>query len=154
MLHSHRIVDVEHLKRDATDGRLATKNRTNSIEMRHPDVGARMEQWGEQTVFGKKSISRVKSKLRALLRPSNIGPWAEVRDQVNRVLRGWSGYFSYGTRSMAYQSVNRYVYDAVCHFLRRRQQLPSRGTARFSADVLAGPLGILRLTPLRRGVGA
>jgi len=102
----------------------------------------------------KKSISRVKSKVRELLRPSNIGPWEEVRDQVNRVLRGWSGYFSYGTRSLAYQSVNRYVHGAVCHFLRRRKQRPSRGTASVSADVFAGSLGILRLTPLRRGVGA
>jgi RNA-directed DNA polymerase len=102
----------------------------------------------------KKSVSRVKLKVRELLRPSNVGTWPEVRDQVNRLLRGWSGYFSYGTRSAAYQSVNRYVYDAVCHFLRRRQQRPSRGTARFSADVFAGPLGILRLTPRPRGVRA
>ena len=102
----------------------------------------------------KKSVSRVKLKVRELLRPSNVGPWDDVRDQLNRVLRGWSGYFSYGTRSKAYQSVNRYVHDQVCHFLRRRQQRPSRGTARFSADVIAGQLGILRLTPRPRGVGA
>jgi len=102
----------------------------------------------------KKSVSRVKTKVRDLLRPGNVGTWDEVRDQLNRVLRGWSGYFSYGTRSQAYQSVNRYVHDQVCHFLRRRQKLPSRGTARFSSDVIAGPLGILRLTPRPRGVGA
>jgi hypothetical protein len=43
VLDSHRIVDVEHLKRGATDGRPAMKNWTNPIEMRHPDVGARMK---------------------------------------------------------------------------------------------------------------
>jgi RNA-directed DNA polymerase len=102
----------------------------------------------------RKSVSRVKVKVRELLRPSNVGPWEDVRDPLNRLLRGWSQYFNYGTRSRAYQSVNRYVHDQVCHFLRRRQQLPSRGTARFSADVLADDLGILRLTPLQRGAGA
>jgi RNA-directed DNA polymerase len=102
----------------------------------------------------KKSVSRLKCKVRELLRPSNVGRWDEVRDRLNRLLRGWSGYFSYGTRAKAYQSVNRYVHDQVSHFLRRRHQLPSRGTARFSADVLAGPLGVLRLSPRRRDVGA
>jgi RNA-directed DNA polymerase len=102
----------------------------------------------------KKSVSRVKLKVRELLRPNNVGTWDEVRDSLNRILGGWSTYFSYGTRSRAYQSVNRYVHDCVCHFLRRRQQLPSRGTARFSADVLAGELGILRLKPYSRGVRA
>ena len=37
----------------------------------------------------------------ALLAPSNVEPWPDVRDHLNRILRGWSNYFSYGTTLMA-----------------------------------------------------
>jgi hypothetical protein len=30
--------------------------------------------------------------------PSNVGTWWEVRDQLGRILQGWSAYFSYATR--------------------------------------------------------
>ena len=30
-------------------------------------------------------------------RPGNQGAWPEVRDHLNRILRGWSNYFGYGT---------------------------------------------------------
>ncbi len=33
---------------------------------------------------------------------SNVGPWLEVRDRLNLILRGWSTYFCYGTRLMAH----------------------------------------------------
>ena len=42
----------------------------------------------------KKSVGRLKQKLRELLRPSNVGAWEEVRERLNRSLRGWSSYFS------------------------------------------------------------
>ena len=37
-----------------------------------------------------KSVARIKEKVGGLLAPSNVGPWAEVRDRLNRMLRGWS----------------------------------------------------------------
>lgn len=101
-----------------------------------------------------KSMARLKSKVRQLLRPGNVGTWEQVRDQLNRLLRGWAAYFSHGTRAAAYQAVNRYVHDRVCHFLRRRQQLRSRGAVRYSANVLSRAYGVLQLKPLSRGVGA
>jgi len=40
-------------------------------------------------------------------------PWPEVRDQLNRILRGWSNYFSYGTTISANRAVDNYVYERV-----------------------------------------
>jgi hypothetical protein len=36
-----------------------------------------------------------------------------VRGRLNSVLRGWSSYFSYGTRLMAYRAIDNHVYDCV-----------------------------------------
>jgi RNA-directed DNA polymerase len=93
----------------------------------------------------KKAVARLKQNVGELLVASNVGTWQEVRDRLNRKLRGWSGYFSYGTRTTAYRAVDRYVYDCVRHFLRRRHKVSSRGTTRFSAQAVFGELGVLRL---------
>lgn len=99
----------------------------------------------------KKSVSRIKQKVGDILRPSHIGAWPEVRDQLNSILRGWSAYFSYGTRYMAYRAVDNHVYEGVRHFLRRRHKVQSRGTNRFSAEVVFGELGVLRLRRVHLG---
>ena len=44
----------------------------------------------------KKSVQRLKAKVCELLVPSNTDPWPEVRDDLNRSLRGWSSYFNLG----------------------------------------------------------
>jgi RNA-directed DNA polymerase len=46
----------------------------------------------------KKSMQRVKTKAGDLLVPGNTTLWREVRDTLNKSLRGWSNYFCYGTR--------------------------------------------------------
>ena len=61
----------------------------------------------------KKSVQRIRTKISALLVPGNNGSWPEVRDQLNRLLSGWSAYFSYGTRVPAYRAVDAHVYDRV-----------------------------------------
>jgi RNA-directed DNA polymerase len=82
--------------------------------------------------------------VRDLLARHNVAPWPEVRDQLNRILRGWSNYFGYGTRLMAYRAVDHYVYERVRHSLRHRHRVSSRGTARFSIPVVLGEMGALR----------
>jgi RNA-directed DNA polymerase len=93
----------------------------------------------------KKAVQRVKGRIREILRPGNQGTWTEVQGELNRVLRGWATYFAYGTRLLAYRAVDNYVYECARHFLRRRHKVPSRGTQRFSADVVFGELGVFRL---------
>ena len=93
----------------------------------------------------KKAVKRIKGRVRQILRPTNQEPWEEVVADLNRVLRGWARYFAYGTRLMAYRAVDHYVWERARHFLRRRHKVPSRGTRRFSADVVFGELGVFQL---------
>ena len=99
----------------------------------------------------KKSVARIKAKVGDVLVPSNTGTWPEVRDRLNQILRGWSAYFSYGTRTQAYRAVDHYVADSVRHFLRRRHKVPSRGITRFSDDIVFGELGVLQLRRVQLG---
>src|SRR5882762_9079746 len=43
-------------------------------------------------------------------------------------------------------AVDNYVYESVRHFLRRRHQVQSRGTNRFSIKAVFGELGVLQLS--------
>src|SRR6202795_241359 len=102
-----------------------------------------------QTYLGaspsKKSVSRLRRKVGGLLVRQNVKPWPEVRNQLNRILRGWSNSFGYGTRLMAYRAVDHYVYDRVRSFLRRRHKVSSGGYTIFSDAVVFGQMGVLRL---------
>ena len=90
-------------------------------------------------------MARIKGKVGELLVPSNTGTWTETRDRLNQILRGWTAYFSYGTRAGAYREVRNYVYESVRHFLRRRHQVHNRGTDRFSMEAVFGELGVLQV---------
>ena len=99
----------------------------------------------------KRSVSRLKAKVRGVLGPGNHAPWPEVRDQLNSMLRGWSHDFDHGTRMPAYRAVNNAVYEAVRHFLVRRHKVSSRGTRRFPDRVVFGELGVIRLRRVHLG---
>ncbi len=98
----------------------------------------------------KKSVQRFKTKAGDLLVPANVKPWGEVRDQLNRMLFGWSGYFSYGTTTIAYRQVDWHVYQRVRDFLARRHKVRGRGTVKFSIERVYGELGLIRLEKLPR----
>jgi RNA-directed DNA polymerase len=95
-----------------------------------------------------RSVQRLKRAVRAQLRPGNQESWPAVRTRLNRTLRGWATYFRYGSRATAGRAVDNYVYASVRHFLRRRHKVPTRGTRRFSAEQVFGPLGVYRMRPL------
>jgi RNA-directed DNA polymerase len=98
-----------------------------------------------------KAVQRVRGRIRQILRPSNLAPWADVVRPLNAVVRGWGHYFSYGSQVPAARAVDHYVYERVRHFLRRRHQVPSRGTRRFSHRVVYGELGVFQLRRRRLG---
>ena len=68
----------------------------------------------------KKSIGRLKDKVSDILVAGNPGTWDEVSDRLNASLRGWSGYFAYGSRAEACRAVNHHVAERVRVFLTRR----------------------------------
>jgi RNA-directed DNA polymerase len=99
----------------------------------------------------KKSVRRLKEKVRAQLRSSNKDPLPEVVRALNRQLGGWANYFSYGSIFYAYRSVDAHVYERMRNFLRRRHKVPTRGTHLFGWDRVFGSLGVVSLGALRRG---
>jgi RNA-directed DNA polymerase len=101
--------------------------------------------WYLGTGPSKKSVSRVRQKIGEVLMPSNVRPWEEVRDRLNRILRGWAAYFSQGTRLMAYRAVDHHVYTRVRLFLTRRHKVPSRGAGRYPDAEVFGSFGVRRL---------
>src|SRR5262249_46648429 len=96
----------------------------------------------------KKSVQRLKTTVGNLLVPGNNDPWWEVCDTLNRLLRGWSNYFSHGTGRSAFRGIDRYAYERVRDFLARRHKVAGRGTRRFSCDIVYGECGLLRLERL------
>jgi RNA-directed DNA polymerase len=93
----------------------------------------------------KTSVARLKPRISAILHRGNNAPWSEVCAELNRVLKGWSNYFDYGTCTPAYTAINHHVVTRVRHFLVRRHKVPSRGTGRFSSETIFGELGVVRL---------
>ena len=98
-----------------------------------------------------KSVARLRRKVREVLRPAEVGTWEQVSGRLNRVLVGWSNYFSYGTRLMAYRAVDNHVCERVRGFLRRRKKVSSRGARQFSDPVVFGKLGVVRLRRIHLG---
>jgi RNA-directed DNA polymerase len=110
-------------------------------------------QWYLGASPSKKSVARLKPRISAILHRSNKAPWDDVCAELNRMLKGWSGYFGYGTCTPAYRAIDNHVVTRVRSFLKQRHNVPSRGTRRFSKATVFGELGVLRLctsSPRRR----
>ncbi len=99
----------------------------------------------------KKSVQRLKMRVGEVLVPGNQTPWPDICAQLNRLLRGWSAYFSHGTRRAAYRAIDNHVYQNVRYFLIRRHKMSTRGITRFPAEAVFGKLGVLRLRRVHLG---
>jgi len=90
--------------------------------------------WYLRASPSQKRVQRLKGRVGEILVPSNVAPWDEVRGRLNHLLRGWAGYFAYGTRLMAYRAADNHVYETVRGFLKRRHKVPSHAARRQQAD--------------------
>jgi RNA-directed DNA polymerase len=110
--------------------------------------------WGGRRVMearpSRKSVGRVKRTLHEVLSPWNTGAWPEVVERVNRIVVGWSNYFSHGALYYAYRAVDNHLYDRVRHFLRRRHKVKSGGTRLLPTGHSLRGWGIVRLPDILR----
>jgi RNA-directed DNA polymerase len=75
----------------------------------------------------KKALLKERESLRKMIshRQSHV-PLPELIVKVNRQLRGWSEYFSFGYPRKAKRTVNQYVRQRLTKHMRRRSQRPFR----------------------------
>jgi len=98
----------------------------------------------------KRSLAQLRGSVAEVLNPANTKPWRKIVAELNRKLRGWANYFSYGTTWQSYWAADCYVCDRVRGFLQRRHKVPTRGTRRFSDQDIFSSLGVLSLRALRK----
>jgi RNA-directed DNA polymerase len=98
----------------------------------------------------RKAVNRLRERIREILRPSNVGTWEETARRVNRILRGWANYFSYGNVTRSYWWVDAFVLHRARSFLARRHKLPGRGTRRLRPEQVFGDGGLLWLAAHHR----
>ncbi|MQA90415.1 MAG: group II intron reverse transcriptase/maturase [Gemmatimonas sp.] len=84
-------------------------------------------------VPSEKAVAHRKQELRKLTdKKKSFVPVVELVGQVNRQLRGWKQYFSYGRPRRALRAVNVFVVDRLTKHLKRRSQRPYRPPAGMS----------------------
>src|SRR6185312_13211909 len=59
----------------------------------------------------KKSMRRIRRKVREHLKPSNTAAWEQVRDRLNRKLKGWKAYFKLGNPWKAFRVLDDHVQE-------------------------------------------
>ena len=78
----------------------------------------------------KKALARERDKLRDLTSTKLcFYPVPALIHRVNRHLRGWANYFSYGHPRVAFRQTNQFVRHRLYRHLRRRSQRPYRPPA-------------------------
>jgi RNA-directed DNA polymerase len=100
----------------------------------------------------KKAIQRLKHDLRGWVTRTNPRPTDEMVATLNRKLRGWANYFRYGSVQRVRQNLESFVYQRMRGFLRRRHQVQTRASRRFSQRYVFRELGVVSLPALGRSV--
>ncbi len=93
----------------------------------------------------RKAVASINDNIRRRLRPGNHAPWDEVARDLNRAVRGWAVYFSYGSVSKARRAVQGHLYHTVRRFLRRRHNVAGPGFRQFPRTHVFGELGVYSL---------
>lgn len=69
----------------------------------------------------------------------------EMVRRLNRVLHGWANYFSLGSVSRAYRTVDRHARNRLRQWLCRKHKLSGRGTSRYPLRYVYDILGFIEL---------
>jgi RNA-directed DNA polymerase len=93
-----------------------------------------------------KALQAQRDKLRGMIsRHQSHVPIPQLIEDVNRQLRGWANYFSFGYPRTAMRAVNGYVRIRLIKHLRRRSQRPFRPTGGTSFYQHLKKLGLIYL---------
>jgi group II intron reverse transcriptase/maturase len=93
-----------------------------------------------------KRIRRICRKLSELTgRRSTLRSVEEVVGQINPILSGWANYFSLGSVSKAYQTVDHHVGQRLWMWLQTKNKAPCVWKTRFLDPVISERLGLVRL---------
>ena len=93
------------------------------------------------------SVSRLKAKLRRMV--GSHMSWIseeELVGEVNRVIRGWMNYFSYGTLWKTYSKLDKFVQARLRGWLVHKHRVGSRGECRYPVTYIYGTLGLVSPT--------
>jgi len=96
----------------------------------------------------RRSEQRIKTRIKELTaRRRTPVPLPIMTDEVNQVLRGWSGYFHYRNCSTVFGRLKSHVEERMRTQLRRRHKIPSRaqGYIRFPTAHLYDHLGLFKV---------
>ena len=105
---------------------------------------------------GKKAVKRIKAKLTELTGKNRTPfPLPVIVQQVNQVLRGWSGYFHYRNCTKVLGGVRWHTDERLRTHLRKRYKVRQRGKGykRFPSKILYQRYGLFKLpatAPWRR----
>lgn len=103
------------------------------------------------TVPSKKAVQRVMRRIHEETSRRWLGKTAESRIvEINRILRGWCGYFNQGPVREAYEALAWYTQRRLQRWLARKHKKPGSGSRQYPHELLYGKLGLYRPTvPLR-----
>jgi group II intron reverse transcriptase/maturase len=98
-----------------------------------------------------KKVARVKRAIGAITgRRWVLLPVEDQVARLNRLLTGWSNYFSLGAVSAAYRAVDYHVRERLRRWLCRKHGVDTRGPTRFPDQHLYDVLGLVRLCAKKR----
>jgi RNA-directed DNA polymerase len=97
----------------------------------------------------RRSIRRVVERLHAETdRRTGLLDTAVIVQRINRLLRGWAGYFCLGPVSKSYRALDRYTLRRLRRWLCHKHKVGSHGYQRFPDGYFYTRLGLVRLGPL------
>jgi RNA-directed DNA polymerase len=77
--------------------------------------------------ISEKALERQRQKLRAMISKERcFVPLPQLIEELNRHLKGWANYFSYGYPRKGFREINAYVRQRLTQHVRRRSQRPFR----------------------------